>query len=90
MIGPDAVIRKYFGTHFPHKDSSCVTNPCGECSVHAVQSKVLWCNGISDGHKVVLIGHRAFFGSERCRSPLLRALANSPHYRGDIGWEVES
>lgn len=36
--------------------------------------------------QIVLIGHRAWF--ERCRSPLLNALATSKHYRGDIGWEV--
>lgn len=36
--------------------------------------------------QIVLIGHRAWF--ERCRSPLLQALATSEHYLGDIGWEV--
>ncbi len=41
-------------------------------------------------YQIVLVGHRAFFGSARCRSPLLRSLADSPHYQGDIGWEVES
>jgi superfamily I DNA and/or RNA helicase len=40
--------------------------------------------------QLVLVGHRAFFGSDRCRSPLLRDLADSEHYHGDIGWEVES
>ena len=40
--------------------------------------------------QIVLIGHRAFFASERCKSPLLNALADSPHYAGDIGWEVNS
>lgn len=38
--------------------------------------------------QIVLIGHRSWFADPRCRSPLLQALANSPHYRGDIGWEV--
>jgi hypothetical protein len=41
-------------------------------------------------YQIVLVGHRAFFGSERCRSTLLRDLANSPHYTGDISWEAKS
>lgn len=41
-------------------------------------------------YQLVLIGHRAFFASERCRSQLLRALADSTFYAGDIGWEVKA
>lgn len=38
-------------------------------------------------YQVVLIGHRSWMGSERCRSDLLRELAQSPFYAQDIGWE---
>lgn len=37
--------------------------------------------------QIVLVGHRTFFA--RCRSPLLRALAVSPHYGHEIGWEAK-
>ncbi len=40
--------------------------------------------------QIVLVGHRSRLGSKECRSPLIRTLANSPHYSGDIGWEDES
>jgi len=39
--------------------------------------------------QVVLIGHQAFFkDARRCHSQLLLDLAMSPHYVGDIVWEV--
>lgn len=38
-------------------------------------------------YQVVLVGHQAYFSSERCPSDLLRAVATSPHYKGDIKWE---
>ena len=41
-------------------------------------------------YQLVLVGHRAYFASERCRSPLLRSLAETQHYQGDIAWEVEA
>jgi hypothetical protein len=41
-------------------------------------------------YQLVLIGHRSYFASERCHVELLRALATSPHYSGDIGWEARS
>ena len=41
-------------------------------------------------YQIVLIGHRTFFASEKCRSDLLRALAQSPHYRKEVAWEVKS
>ena len=34
--------------------------------------------------QVVLVGHQAYFASERCPSALLRSLAESAHYQGDI------
>ena len=41
-------------------------------------------------YQIVLIGHRSFFASARCRSELLRALGESSHYREDVAWEVKS
>lgn len=41
-------------------------------------------------YQIVLIGHRSYFGSDGCPSERLKALADSPHYDGDIGWEVRS
>ncbi len=41
-------------------------------------------------YQLVLVGHRSYFASERCRSSLLRALGTSHFYPGDIGWEVEA
>ncbi|MCB9661725.1 MAG: AAA family ATPase [Sandaracinaceae bacterium] len=41
-------------------------------------------------YQLVLVGHRSYFASDRCRSPLLRSLADSKFYHGDIGWEVEA
>ena len=38
-------------------------------------------------YQIMLIGDREFFRSEKCRSPLLRALAGSAHYPADITWE---
>ncbi|KHO64287.1 AAA domain-containing protein [Pseudomonas flexibilis] len=37
--------------------------------------------------QLVLIGHRRWMDSERCRSDLLRGLASSPHYAKDFGWD---
>ncbi len=37
-------------------------------------------------YQVVLVGHRAGFASERCRSELLRRLASSEHYAHNLGW----
>jgi hypothetical protein len=37
-------------------------------------------------YQIVLIGHRAYFAG--CKSALLKELATSNHYRGDITWEV--
>lgn len=39
-------------------------------------------------YQIVLIGHHAYFASERCRSSLLRALAGSPHYGHEITWST--
>ncbi|WP_434424242.1 C-terminal helicase domain-containing protein [Nannocystis pusilla] len=39
-------------------------------------------------YQIVLIGHRAYFASDRCRSPLLRALAGSEHYPHEITWST--
>lgn len=39
-------------------------------------------------YQIVLIGHHAFFASDRCRSPLLRALAQSAHYTREITWSA--
>ena len=41
-------------------------------------------------YQIVLVGHRAFFASDRCRSQLLDELARSEHYHGDIAWEAQS
>ncbi len=38
--------------------------------------------------QIVLIGHHAYFASDRCRSPLLRALAGSAHYAHEITWST--
>lgn len=38
-------------------------------------------------YQLVLIGHRRWMDSERCRSDLLRGLASSTHYAKDFGWE---
>lgn len=38
-------------------------------------------------YQLVLVGHQAYFASERCPSKLLRSIADSAHYRGDIKWE---
>ncbi|AMR67347.1 hypothetical protein A0T30_13600 [Aquipseudomonas alcaligenes] len=38
-------------------------------------------------YQLVLIGHRRWMDSERCRSDLLRGLASSPHYAKDFGWD---
>lgn len=37
--------------------------------------------------QLVLIGHRGWMASSRCRSDLLRTLATSPLYAKDLGWE---
>lgn len=39
-------------------------------------------------YQLVLVGHRAWFASDRCGSELLRTLAQSPHYGLDLGWKV--
>lgn len=39
-------------------------------------------------YQIVLIGHHAYFASDRCRSLLLRALADSDHYSHDITWST--
>lgn len=39
-------------------------------------------------YQLVLIGDREFFASDRCKSPLLRALAGSKHYPVDLTWET--
>lgn len=39
-------------------------------------------------YQLVLVGHRAFFASDLCRSPLLQQLAQSHLYAQDIHWEV--
>ena len=41
-------------------------------------------------YQLVLVGDRNFFRSDRCRSPLLQALASTEHYDGDIAWETTS
>jgi len=38
-------------------------------------------------YQLVLLGHRNYFESERCRSELLRALATSAHYTRELTWE---
>lgn len=38
-------------------------------------------------YQIVLVGHQAYFSSDRCPSELLRSVATSPHYKGDIKWE---
>lgn len=40
-------------------------------------------------YQIVLVGHQAYFSSERCPSDLLRAVATSAHYKGDIKWESQ-
>jgi superfamily I DNA and/or RNA helicase len=40
-------------------------------------------------YQIVLVGHQAYFSSERCPSDLLRAVAKSAHYKGDIKWESQ-
>ena len=40
-------------------------------------------------YQIVLIGDQAWLGSDRCRSELLQALANSPHYPREIAWEAK-
>jgi hypothetical protein len=37
-------------------------------------------------YQVVLIGHRGWMESERCRSTLLQGLGASPHYARVLGW----
>lgn len=39
-------------------------------------------------YQLVLIGHHAYFNSDRCRSDLLRALAGSDHYAHEITWSA--
>lgn len=39
-------------------------------------------------YQLVLIGHRRWMESKRCRSELLRNLAASTHYAKDLGWET--
>ena len=41
-------------------------------------------------YQIMLIGDREFFRSEKCRSPLLRALGDSPHYPADLTWESKT
>jgi hypothetical protein len=40
-------------------------------------------------YQLVLIGHRSWLASDRCRSELLRSLASAEQYAHDIGWEPE-
>jgi superfamily I DNA and/or RNA helicase len=40
-------------------------------------------------YQIVLVGHQAYFSSDRCPSDLLRAVATSAHYKGDIKWESQ-
>ncbi|MDC0715229.1 AAA domain-containing protein [Stigmatella sp. ncwal1] len=41
-------------------------------------------------YQLVLVGHRTYFSAEdRCPAELLRALAASPFYGGDISWEAK-
>jgi hypothetical protein len=37
-------------------------------------------------YQVVLVGHRAGFASDKCKSELLRQLASSDHYAHDLAW----
>ncbi len=39
-------------------------------------------------YQIVFVGHRTWFASERCRSELLRDLAQSAHYGRELGWEA--
>ena len=41
-------------------------------------------------YQIVLVGHREFFRSKDCRSPLLRVVGDSPHYPADLTWESKS
>lgn len=41
-------------------------------------------------YQIVLLGHREFFKSDDCRSPLLRAVGGSAHYPADLTWETRS
>lgn len=38
-------------------------------------------------YQIMLVGDREYFRSDRCRSPLLGALGNCPHYPADLTWE---
>jgi superfamily I DNA and/or RNA helicase len=38
-------------------------------------------------YQIVIVGDRGYF--ERCRSPLLNALATSPHYASEYAWRNE-
>lgn len=40
-------------------------------------------------YQLVLVGHQAYFASKRCPSKLLRSVADSGHYHGDIKWESQ-
>jgi hypothetical protein len=40
-------------------------------------------------YQIVLVGHRSWLASDRCRSELLRSLASAEQYAHDIGWEPE-
>lgn len=39
-------------------------------------------------YQIVLVGHRAGFASDKCKSELLRQLATSDLYAHDLGWET--
>jgi superfamily I DNA and/or RNA helicase len=40
-------------------------------------------------YQLVLVGHQAYFSSKLCPSDLLRSVATSPYYKGDIKWGAQ-